>query len=317
MKFDKIIWGVLLLFIGSVLLLTNFDVIEFYWRNIWDFWPILLIILGVNILFNRNDSQIGNIISLGILIIALSFLFVKGQQNPRGNSGYGDTHGFHSDFDEDNENDGSSSKINFSEGLQAGDAVKKTILNLSGGGTSFNLKGETDSLFSANVKRKFSDFVLTKVATDSVNTLTFKMQNKNKSWSYGDGGNDVNLYLNTRPTWEMNLNMGAGQIDFDLADYKVRTLSFDGGAAELNIKIGSLLPIVDVNVKTGVADVKIKVPKGSGCRIKTKTGLSSKDFNGFNKISEGLYETTNFQTLGSKIFISLDGGLSSFEVNRY
>jgi hypothetical protein len=317
MKFDKIIWGVLLLFIGGVLLLTNFDVIEFYWRNIWNFWPILLIILGVNILFNKNDSQLGNIISLGILIVALSFLFVRGQQKPNGKSWYGDRHGIHTDFDEDNESDVASSKMNFSEGLQTGDAVKKTILNLSGGGTSFNLKGKTDSLFSANVKRKFSDFVLTKVSTDSINTLTFKMQNKNKSWSYGGGGNDVNLYLNTVPIWEMNLNMGAGQIDFDLASYKVRTLSFDGGAAELDIKIGSLLPIVDVNVKTGVADVKIKVPKGSGCRIKTKTGLSTKDFSGFTKISEGLYETPNFQNSGSKVFISLDGGLSSFEVDRY
>jgi hypothetical protein len=34
-------------------------------------------------------------------------------------------------------------------------------------------------------------------------------------------------------------------------------------------------------------------------------------------ISEGVYETANYQTSTKKIFINFDGGLSSFEVNRY
>ncbi|RYG11138.1 MAG: hypothetical protein EOO07_21060, partial [Chitinophagaceae bacterium] len=80
MKLDRIIWGVLLLFIGGVILLDNFNVIEFYWQNVWSFWPVFLIILGVNILFNKNNSQTGNIISIAILLITLSFLFFKGQE---------------------------------------------------------------------------------------------------------------------------------------------------------------------------------------------------------------------------------------------
>ncbi|RZM23261.1 MAG: hypothetical protein EOO88_26715, partial [Pedobacter sp.] len=111
-------------------------------------------------------------------------------------------------------------------------------------------------------------------------------------------------------------NMGAGEVDFDLSDFKVREFNFDGGAAALNIKFGDLLPITDVNIKTGVADVKINVPAASGCRIKTKTGLSSKDFTGFIKLEEGLYESPNYKTAVKKIFVNLDGGLSNFEVKR-
>ncbi|RZK25519.1 MAG: hypothetical protein EOO43_05325 [Flavobacterium sp.] len=142
------------------------------------------------------------------------------------------------------------------------------------------------------------------------------MQNNKKSYSFGNG-TSVDVHLNTKPIYDMNLKMGAGELKFDLANYKVRTLNFDGGAAELNIKIGALLPITDVNVKTGVADVKIEIPEGSGCRIKTKTGLSSKDFTGFTKISEGLYETPNYQSASNKVFINFEGGISSFEVDRY
>ncbi|MNQ91846.1 hypothetical protein D3C85_1072450 [compost metagenome] len=113
------------------------------------------------------------------------------------------------------------------------------------------------------------------------------------------------------------MSMGAGEVDFDFSEYKVRTFNFDGGAAALDIKVGDLLPITDVNVKTGVADVKINVPNASGCRIKTKTGLSAKDFNGFTKLKDGVYETPNYSTSTKKIFINLDGGLSNFEVKRY
>jgi hypothetical protein len=111
--------------------------------------------------------------------------------------------------------------------------------------------------------------------------------------------------------------MGAGEVDLDLEDYKVRSFRFDGGAAAVNIKVGGLLPVTDVTVKTGVADVKINIPEASGCRIKTKTGLSAKDFPDFIKIDNGNYETANYKTSAQKVFINLDGGLSNFEVNRY
>ena len=84
MKLDRIMWGIVLLFIGGVLLLENFNVIEFYWRSVWRFWPIFLIIAGVNILFNKNKSQVGGMVSIAILIITLGLLFFKGQERPGG-----------------------------------------------------------------------------------------------------------------------------------------------------------------------------------------------------------------------------------------
>ncbi len=319
MKLDRVIWGIVLLFIGGVLLLNNFNVIDFYWSNVWKFWPVFLIIIGVNILFNRNNSQTGNIISLAIVVITLSFLFVKGQEKPEGKWWGNMRNNIDMDIDSEDGKNVGANRSTFVEPFTIGDDLKKNILEISGGGTSFELKGSSDSLFLASVSKKNNNFGLTKIVADSVNTLIFKSQDKNRrsKWSIGDGNNTVELYLNTKPVWEMNLKLGAGEMDFDLKDYKIRTLNFDGGAADINFKIGDLLPITDVNVKTGIADVKISIPESSGCRIKTKTGLSSKDFSGFKMISEGVYETANYQSSTKKIFINFDGGLSSFEVERY
>jgi len=323
MKLDRIIWGILLLFIGGVLLLENFGLIEFYWRNVWHFWPVFLIIAGVNILFNKNNSQTGSMISIAVLVLTLGFLFFKGQQEPDRSFWWG--HNFKKDIDvniddhdnDDNDNDTAFNQLNLSEPFAAEDGAKKTVLNISGGGISFNLDGETTDLIKADVKKRHGDFSLTKQTTDTATVLTFKMGDKKNKWNFGDGGNDVNFKLNKAPNWDIVMKLGAGEADFDFADYKVRTFRFDGGAASLDIKMGDLLPISDVIVKSGVADVKIKIPTTSGCRIKTKTGLSAKDFEGFEKLSDGVYETSNYKTSAKKIFINLDGGLSNFEVSRY
>ena len=308
MKTDRIMWGIVLLFIGGVLLLENFNIIEFYWGRVWRFWPIFLIIGGVNILFTKNKSQIAGIISIAILVITLGILFYKGQQ-PRQQKVTISSHTEESD-DSDAPRD-----VTYSHPYTDSASVK-TILNISGGGTSFDLKGATDSLIIADVQRKLGNFSLETNKTDSITSVSFKMKGKSK-WNMGEGGNDVDLKLNANPIWEVHMNMGAGEVDFDLSGFKVREFNFDGGAAALNIKFGDLLPITDVNVKTGVADVKINVPATSGCRIKTKTGLSSKDFTGFTKLEEGLYESPNYKTSVKKIFINLDGGLSNFEVKRF
>jgi hypothetical protein len=316
MKLDRIMWGILLLFVGGVLLLENFNIIEFYWRNVWHFWPVFLIIAGVNILFNRKQSQAGTAISIGFLVVMLAFLFYKGQQPPESRNWIADNFRGHVDINDDEGNNTDVQTLNFSEPFNA-DSAKQVVLNVSGGGTSFDLKGATDSLITAEVNRKQGNFTLKKEMTDSTQTLTFKMMDKKGKWSMNEGGNDVNFKLNKLPVWTINMSMGAGEVNFDLSEYKVRTFKFDGGAAALDIKIGDQLPITDVIVKTGVADVNLQIPTNSGCRIKSKTGLSSKDFAGFNKVDTDTFETPNYKTSTKKIFITFDGGLSNFEVKRY
>ena len=316
MRLDRIMWGIILLFVGGVLLLENFNIIEFYWSSVWRFWPVFLIIAGLNILFNRKQSQLGTAISIGVLVVMLSFLFYKGQQPPQHRNWIADNFRGHVDINDDNEGNPDVQSLHFSEPFN-NDSVKNVVFNISGGGTSFKLQGPTDSLITAEVNGRKGSYSLTKEITDSTQTISFKMQDKKGKWSMNNGGNDVNFQLNKTPEWTINMSMGAGEVDFDLSDYKVRTFKFDGGAAALDITMGELLPITDVVVKTGVADVKLNIPTQSGCRIKSKTGLSSKDFSGFTKIDNDTYETPNFKTSTKKIFISFDGGLSNFEVKRY
>jgi hypothetical protein len=311
MKVDRIMWGIVLLFIGGVLLLENFNIIDFYWSSVWRFWPIFLIIAGVNILFNKSKSHLGGVVSISILVITLVLLFFKGQE-PGKRKMIVVKEFEHRDFD-DNEDNSGEQHLFLPYGADS--TAKRTVLNISGGGTAFELKGHTDSLISVVSDRGGNTFILkNNLSKDSVATLNLKMRGKGE---WNSGGNSMDIRLNTKPNWDIHVNMGAGEVDFDLSDFKVRQFSFDGGAAALDVKLGSLLPIADVNVKTGIADVKINIPSASGCQIRAKTGLSAKEFTGFIKLDNNIYETPNYKTSKNKIFINFDGGLSNFEVRRY
>ena len=319
MKIDRLIWGILFLFVGGVLLLDNFDVITFYWRNVWQFWPIILIILGVNVLLGKKESNIGGIISIGILVVTLGYLFYRGQQPLERNSWVSERFGGDWNFDDESDTafiDNAQRQL-FTEPM-ANESLKSATLNLNCGGTSVYLEETSDSLFTAAVSQRAGSFLYNKEVSDTSATVNLRMKDNKKNFKIGKGGsNRIELKLNPNPFWNIDMHMGAGGLDMDLTAFKIRSLSFEGGAASADIKLGDKAMVTTVHIKTGVAEVNIKVPKGSGCQIISKTGLSSTDYNGFDKKEDGVYETANFATATHKIYLTFDGGLSSFDVTRY
>lgn len=310
MKTEKIVWGLILIFVGTIFLLDNMNVIEFYWRSVWRFWPIIFILIGANMLLSRlADPKIATIIVTLITIFSLGLIGFQGTQKPY--------HQKWMDFkiDHDDEDYSSSDTSTFTAPYEG---ALKARLNIQGGATSYELSDTTGSLFDAEVKRRFGAYILNKSIEDSVEVINFRMRDNKKKWNLDEiEGNETRLKINTNPVWDIEVEMGAGEAIFDLQAYKVRNLKFEGGAASFEAKIGSRLPLIDVVVKTGVASVEIEVPEASACRIVVDSGLSSKDFTGFVKQADGTYQTPNYDTAANKVHINLKGGLSSFEVRRY
>ena len=47
------------------------------------------------------------------------------------------------------------------------------------------------------------------------------------------------------------------------------------------------------------------------------SALSAKDFDDFNKVSDGKWQTEGFDKAAKKIYLDIDTGLSSVQVERY
>jgi len=312
MKTEKIVWGMILIFTGSIFLLDNFNMIDFYWGSVWRFWPVIFILIGANMLLSRfgNKKAVPAIVA-GITLVSLALIGYQGTR-PNNNRGWVN---FKHDKNDKWEDSSEAASSNF---IEPYGGSKKAELNINGGATSFRLIDSTTNLFEADVKRQFAKYTLTKSISDSVEVLNFRIRSGKQKWNLDEmESNQTNLRLNLTPVWDIKVEMGAGETIFDLTPYKVSSLKFEGGAASFEAKIGSLEPLTNVTVATGVANVEIEVPTESGCRIVVDSGLSSKDFIGFIKQSDGTYETSNYNTAANKINISLKGGLSSFEVRKY
>jgi len=50
MKTGSIFWGIVLMAIGGILLLANFDVIDY--DTVFDFWPVVIVVIGGKLIFD-------------------------------------------------------------------------------------------------------------------------------------------------------------------------------------------------------------------------------------------------------------------------
>ena len=245
MKSDKIFWGIFLVFIGGIFLLENFDIIDFSWRYVWRFWPVILILIGVNILFKNSKSQTGIIVTAVITIITLGLLTYKGLEKHRDNES---KWSWSNSDDKNNDTDSADviTDANYSEEFDT--KYQFATLIIKGGASKFVIESASDKLFEANLNQSKSRYYLKKTEVDSAVTLNFNSKGNRTEYSLNsDDFNEIKMMLNAQPVWNINLTMGAGEIDFDLVDYKTKNISLKGGAAAFRVKVGNLYNDINVN----------------------------------------------------------------------
>lgn len=329
MKNDKIIPGVVFILIGAAFLLHNFNVIHFHWGNFFHLWPIFIVIAGINLIFANNRSPWAVALKLGVIVVGFC-LIVFG--NFGRHSSWMPNYSYYSDDDDDNDsgNKADVTKISGSSEFNTPftPQAKVVTLNINGGGSVYQLNDTTNQLFAATTKSFKTGYLLNSHNdNDSVYVLNFNMRShKGINFDFDDDDdkgkdssktNSATLKLNPNPEWNINVKTGATELRFDLSKFKIRSFKLNGGAADFNVKLGQPLTTTNVSVNAGVSDVTISVPATAACHIKTSTGLSSTSFDGFNKVSDGTYESPGFSAAKNKMFITINGGLADFKVKRY
>lgn len=305
MKASHLFWGSLFVVLGILVLLNNLNPIYLDWNTLWKFWPLALILIGAAIIIKHNTGKAALAVIAGIVVAFTGFATFKSV-----------VHIFSEDFDVVIGSD--ERKFLLTEYYESyDDSIQTAHLKFSAGAGSFKLSGSTDSLFYAEVKGKDDPYSLNRF--DDLTETELKFDMKDVKFNIGKTKylNKVKMKLNPNPVWDLDIDVGAAGLDFDLTEYKINSLDLDVGAAGIKLKLG--LPIEETYVKidAGASGIEIWVPKESGCQIKSDVALSSKDYHGFKKVRSGLYQTPNFDDAEKKIKMDIDCGVSSIEVSRY
>lgn len=302
MKFRNIFWGVILVFVGVLFLLQNFDVINFAWASLWRLWPVVLILWGVSIIPTNNWIKTG----LTVIILGLTVYFMIDQSVRWNDQENYDFEAWEEDYD---------SQLDQAYSLPFADSVPLAELSLDAAAGSFIIKPASDNLLDFETKGGKVKYNYMVSRTDS--STSIKIERNDVNIGHKNNKHEVLVKLNSYPTWDLNFDVGASSMDLDLTNYKVSTLDIDGGAAAFTIKLGNAAKVTTVNIDAGASSIEIMVPESSGCDLKISSVLTDRNLQGFEKIERGHYLTSNFDEAKNKIYLNVEAAVSSYSIVRY
>jgi len=306
MKFRNIFWGVILILIGVLFILQNLNIVDFEWVSLWRLWPVILVLWGVSILPTNNWIKT----LLVIIVLAGSVYFMLDQ-----------TIDWRTDrvfkYDYEYEYDDHKTKVHQDFTIPYEDSVSTVFLDFEAAAGSFYINDTSDDLLSFSNSGSGGRYTYVVKRSDDKAKIYIEREGEELYLNKKSKYSKIELALNKEPVWNINLDVGAAKLDFDLSEFNVKKLDLDAGAASLEIKLGDKYPKSYLNIDAGASEIVIKVPSNSGCDLNLSAVLSGKSISGFKKIDHGHYRTENFEDAENKIYINVDAAVSSYTITRY
>jgi phage shock protein PspC (stress-responsive transcriptional regulator) len=287
-------FGIFLVFLGTVFLFRMLGWLHFSWCGIWNFWPLILIFIGVSCIpMKRWLKNTLMILCLTGLLIAMI-----GKSNSRKCSKY--HHIKHH----------STCHVNVSGGniltLETSRNGENAELQIDVAAAKLTLSEVTEHLSEVWINGEKKSFV----------EFTNKIEQEDKFKFQIDNNQHINLLLNKNPIWDIELNVGAASVNMDFSAFKTKNIEINSGAADIDLTIGTKHPETNIEIETGASTIKIRIPKEADCKVITESVLMKKRLDGFVK-SGRTYRTENFGSAAQTITIEIEGAVGNFEIIRY
>lgn len=317
MNYRKLFWGMILIIIGTLFILRNLGVVWFHWHDIWQFWPVFIIIWGVSLLPIKALYRL--LLSFAAIVIGIILVDQYGNHGPvfhwHDNGVY-----FYRHFDDDDDDDDNDKTWRYSGEVEGNkfetmnNAIKYAEFNMQIGAGEFDLIGSTDKLVDCDFTKEDLYRLKSKTITDRA---IVDLSIIDHEWEGRDIRNNVTIRMNTVPEWTLDLDVGAADLNMDLRPFNVSKIALDGGASALEFTLGDRADDVDIEIDAGAASITLHIPENMGCEVHSESFMIGKSLEGFEKISRGYYKTKNFDTAEKTISVDLEAAISSFDIDRY
>lgn len=323
-------WGIFFVTIGLLFLARNLGWLAIDWETVRNLWPVLLILAGINLILERrgNQAAIVTTVLLAVAAPVALFSFVnrhhdrwehrwddRDRDNDNDND---DDMDVDLDIDSDEEDDTRTENVSkFTEAMTPD--TPEAVLKFGGGAGRFTIDETTSNLIEAEAKQTVGTYKMEveRDPTTRIPTIELKPNEGKTEIKDGKLSNRIDIKLNDKPVWTMDLGLGAGEGDFDLSRYAVKNLKVQAGAADVEIKLGDKTDLTDVELHAGVASLVIRVPEGVGCRVEKQGALNVNQLEDFQEVSDRVMQTPGYEGAKKKINIVFEGGVSRFKVERY
>jgi hypothetical protein len=252
-KMKSLFWPILLVGVGVTWLLVNLGIIPaFNPVQLLKLWPIILIVLGFDMILGRRYPWAGSLIGLLAVAGIVTFLIMSPKL------GYAPAATTKTETFIEQIGDATSSKI-FLESSSAPVKVKP----LSAGDELVHAVITHRSIFNFDVSGTSNRYVRMSETSDSSSWLSWDFSADRLAW-------DIGLAQDI-PT-EFILNGGSGSMDVDLTSIDLTSLRADLGSGASDF----ILPAVDdaytAEIDSGSGSVKVKILDGAAMTLELSGG---------------------------------------------
>lgn len=322
---DRMFWAVLCIAAGLVLFLINLDILPWPdWRFLWSLWPILLVGTGLSMLLERSTSGKWVSNSLWLLLIVGAIGYAMLMTRPQLYQQLRHSLPVLPYVEQlDPELEGQVNQQIIEDKWQNASAASR-VVNIDMGTGRLNVD-TTDSGRQLELRSQGqSDQEATSSRVTQENDhLTIDLDiNKDRSRPLGflnprQANRQYALRLGqpTIPT-ELNIDLGAGQIDLDLTKKLALTTGiWNIGAGQMTASFGlDSLPSQQLKLEVGVGQMTIRLPRQVGLTIHHDIGLGS--FKVFDQSisQEGHFTSQNYQSAQHKVQLTVEVGVGQLKI---
>lgn len=293
-------WGMILIFVGVMMIINNLGLIN---PNIRDFlmyfFPLFLIAVGIEKIFTNSKLQfISYLTTIGLFAGALAMMLLLNN---------------HVDFD-----DGFFSESNYSISHKTGLEKLNVVVHLDETDitvreSGYDLLNSYFGKYSRKPRIKFNieDHQANVSFTSRENSLFFGVividNGRNQDWEMSFS-EDVPLDLSCYGSYsDINLN---------LVSTPTANCKFDTDDATIYLRLGDLLPLTTVSIDGRDTKFKLRVPFNVGIKISGDNYDNYLSELGLKK-SDGYYINENAEGAKSLIEVEIKSDLRSFALDFY
>ncbi|MFW6265018.1 MAG: LiaI-LiaF-like domain-containing protein [Bacillota bacterium] len=304
-KRSQITAGIILIGFGILFLLNTLGIIkQFNWRLLYDFWPVIIILIGLNILL--KNTRLWWLTSV-VLVLSVFAVFIVND-----GSFYNYSSNYKPSFSHRSYSGTYNHEASYDDGMEEMDIS----INFAAGRLAFETVDNLDKLYEARLQYDNQQPEVNYHLEKEKAYLTIKEREKSRSWLKSPH-NDWQIDLNPDIPIDMQVNAGAGDFIFNLEEQIISNLIVNSGAGNLRLRLGENTEKVQINTAAG--NIDISVPEGMSLCIKSAGIIKQNNFAEADLVkgADNTYQSKDYQDSEQVLKIEINTSVSKTNLNYY
>lgn len=292
-------WGLILITIGVLVIMAKSDLIaaDFWIVSFLTLIALFLITVGIEKIFAHTRLKFISYLS-SVLFVATIFILIVTSGAYRSDSSF-----FNSQT--------------IREPLSPSVSVIHTLIEL--GNEDLTIREATKDAVWA----RFDEYTVKPDFKYSVDGDMAEVKLNPKGWWFGgkvrvDDGeiNEWNLRFSESAPLELKVTGEDSEISMNFSENPLRSLYIDADNSNIYVRLGELLPEVNVEVYGRRSRLKLRIPRDSGLKV---SGLQDAEY--LKRVGlvkdGGYYITEDYETRPNRIQLDLDEDYNSLSIDYY